>query len=53
MKVEQTKCPNLCFNGSVKHFTEDRALFTMDNCKFCKGTGTVPKDEYESINKSI
>ena len=56
MKVisNKIKCPNFCFNGKIKHYSDvDKALYDMIECDVCKGTGEIPIHEYDKINSTI
>lgn len=51
---ELVRCPNLCFNGNVKHYSNDnRALYDMCMCQYCKGRGMVTIEELELIKKEL
>lgn len=43
-------CPNLCFNGMVKIYEYERALYDLVKCPYCKGKGKVSKNEATRID---
>lgn len=43
-------CPNLCFNGMVKVFEYERALYDLVKCPYCKGKGKVTEQEAKRID---
>ena len=43
--VDAVICPNLCFNGMVKIYEYQRALYDLVKCPYCKGKGKVSKQE--------
>ena len=43
-------CPNLCFNGMVKSYEYERALYDLEKCPYCKGKGKVSKNEASRID---
>lgn len=43
-------CPNLCFNGMVKIFDYERALYDLVKCPYCKGKGKVTEQEAKRID---
>jgi hypothetical protein len=43
-------CPNLCFNGMVKIYEYERALYDLVKCPYCKGKGKVTKNEASRID---
>ena len=42
-------CPNYCFNGMVKIFQDEKALYDLVKCPYCKGKGTVSENESKRI----
>lgn len=54
MQLElEVRCPNMCFDGMIKHYQDDKALYTFIKCPFCRGTGEVKESEVKRINKKI
>jgi hypothetical protein len=43
-------CPNLCFDGMVKTYGYERALYDLVKCPYCKGKGKVSQQESKRIN---
>jgi len=43
-------CPNLCFNGMVKTYEYERALYDLVKCPYCKGKGKVSQNEANRID---
>ena len=43
-------CPNLCFNGMVKIYEYERALYDLVKCPYCKGKGKVSQNEANRID---
>jgi hypothetical protein len=42
-------CPNLCFNGMVKIYEYERALYDLVKCPYCKGKGEVTEAKSKEI----
>ena len=54
MKEKTVRCPNICFEGQIKHFPDQtKALFHMIKCPYCKGTGKVSEERAIQINLTI
>ena len=48
------KCPNNCFDGKVKYYSDDsKALYDLVKCHVCKGKGELTKKEYDRKTKQI
>lgn len=48
------KCPNLCFNGNDKFYSDNnKALFTLVDCKFCNGKCIIDENKLKKIDKLI
>jgi hypothetical protein len=43
-------CPNLCFNGMVKIYEYEHALYDLVKCPYCKGKGKVSQNEANRID---
>ena len=43
-------CPNLCFDGMVKIYEYERALYDLVKCPYCKGKGKVSQNEANRID---
>lgn len=48
--LDAVLCPNLCFNGMVKVFEYERALYDLVKCTYCKGKGKVTEQEAKRID---
>lgn len=48
--LDAVSCPNLCFNGMVKIFEYERALYDLVKCPYCKGKGKVTEQEAKRID---
>ena len=43
-------CPNLCFDGMMKIYVYERALYDLVKCPYCKGKGKVSQSEANRID---
>ena len=46
-------CPNRCINGMVKFFQNERALFHLVKCPYCKGKYKVTQLEAVRIESIL
>ena len=50
MLLDAVICPNFCFDGMVKTYEYERALYDLRKCPYCKGKGKVSEKESKRID---